>query len=234
MKRPRVLVVDDKPNFLALFRRIVGEEIELLTASDGSEALTSLAREAVDVVVSDVKMPGTDGIELLRQVKTLYPDIEVILMTAYAAVPDAVAAMKSGAIDYLTKPFDPDKALEAINEALARRRSREKQKEDEEPASAGAAQVIAVAEDAGSGASTSPDESQEPSSDLVTSDLVKLPYREVLAHSRDRSSKEYLTALLKEVRGNVTHAAERAGIERESLHRLLKKYGLRADDFRSK
>jgi len=65
-------------------------------------------------------------------------------------------------------------------------------------------------------------------------DLATLPYREVLAHSRDQSSKEYLIALLKSVQGNVTQAAERAGLERESLHRLLKRYGLRAEDFRAK
>lgn len=122
--RPRLLVVDDKPNFLALFRRIAGDELEIFTARDSAEALALLGRERVDVIVSDVKMPGLSGLELLGLVKTRYPDVEVILMTAFGAVPDAVSAIKAGAFHYLTKPFDPDAALALIREAIARRRPR--------------------------------------------------------------------------------------------------------------
>jgi len=121
MTIPRILVVDDKPNYLALFRRIVGHELELFTASDAAEALSILARHSVDVVVSDIKMPGGDGLQLLHQIKTIYPDTEVILMTAFGAVPDAVKAIRGGAYHYLTKPFDPDDAMAVIREALARR-----------------------------------------------------------------------------------------------------------------
>jgi len=62
--------------------------------------------------------------------------------------------------------------------------------------------------------------------------LVKMPYREVLTTARDRASRDYLVALMREFEGNVTRAAERAGVERESLHRLLKRYGIRSDDFK--
>ena len=451
----RILVVDDKPNFLALFRRIVGDELELLTASDGTEALSCLARNAVDVVVSDVKMPGVDGIELLRQIKLLYPDIEVILMTAFGAVPDAVSAMQSGAYHYLTKPFDPDAALDLIKKAVARRRqsgrpyvagepriiaasaamrqvmelvasaarsdatvlitgesgtgkelvarevharssrssgrfvavncgalpeslieaelfgvvkgaftgamatrgglfheaargtllldevaelplvlqvkllravqqravrrvggveeepldvrivaatnvdvelavregrlredlfyrlnvvsirvpSLRERAADIEPLAAellarasgargGAdlrfaedaaaaiaaydwpgnvrqlenaiARAVAVTQGAEVTAEALPDEITRGPKEPPAADLASLQYRDVVAHSRDRSSKEYLVALLTAVRGNVTQAAKRAGLERESLHRLLNRYGLRADDFRGK
>ena len=64
--------------------------------------------------------------------------------------------------------------------------------------------------------------------------LAKLPYREAVDLARDRVSRDYLVALLTEFEGNVTHAAERAGMERESLHRLLKRYGVRSDDFKER
>lgn len=455
-RRSRILVVDDKPNYLALFRRIIGDGLDLVTASDATEALACLARQRVDVIVSDVKMPGTDGIDLLRRARVLYPDIQVILMTAYGTVPDAVAALKSGAFHYLTKPFDPDDALDLIKDALARRPPSEQASALGRPrliaASSAMEQVVTlvaraatsevpvlIVGESGTGrelvarelhrrsirsggpfisiscgalahplgevelfgavrgtraavsspmarqglvseasggtlfldnlaelpaplqtrllralelrsirrvgglvdervdvrfvAATSSDVNgvteegklrddffhrlsvfsihlpplrerreeiealameflerarvlrgasctaftDEARSALVAYDwpgnvrqlenavlsaatatanaeirledlpeelrreaatgrppvdLSKLSYREVLAHSRDRALKEYLIALMKDVRGNVTQAAERAGVERESLHRLLRKYDLRADDFR--
>lgn len=140
MSKPRLLVVDDKLNFHALFRRIVGDEMDLLCAADGLEALRVLARESVDVIVCDVKMPGLDGLGLLKQVKVLYPDVEVILMTAFAAVPDAVEALRAGAHHYLTKPFDPDDAMDAIRQALARRRK------NAAPRAAGRRRIVAASD----------------------------------------------------------------------------------------
>jgi len=214
-----VLVVDDKPNYLSLFRRIVGPEMDLSTASDAAEALATLRAQEIDVVVTDVRMPGTDGLELLRRIKAEHPEIEVVVMTAYGAITEAVTAMKSGATDYLTKPFDPDAAAEAIRAAVGRREARALERQ-------------CASQPSTASASADPEMGAGPPSG--SAELAKLPYREALAHSRDRISKEYLTQLLTDVRGNVTHAADRAGIERESLHRLLKKYGLKADDFRTK
>jgi DNA-binding NtrC family response regulator len=455
-RRSRLLVVDDKPNFLALFRRIARDEFDVLTASDAADALGILGQEQVDVIVSDVKMPGLGGLDLLMQVKTRYPDVEFILMTAFAHVPDAVKAMKAGAFHYLTKPFDPDVALALIREALAKRGSTDPERLADENAErrliaassamqvtldviASAAPIdvtvlirgesgagkeavarelharsersngpfiaascvalpdvlieaelfgvvegalagkppkdglfqqasggvlfldeitdlslptqakllrvlqeravrrvggaieeavnvrIVVASSANveqrvaegsfredlfyrlnvisiripalrerredirpltesllarmslvSGARSTisaeavsalenyewpgnvrqlenviahaaviaagqelsvamlPEEVRRETHAREEVDLSALPYREVLAHTRDRSSKEYFVALLKAVQGNVTQAAERAGLERESLHRLLKRYGLRAEDFRTK
>ncbi|MCW5811558.1 MAG: sigma-54-dependent Fis family transcriptional regulator [Labilithrix sp.] len=423
MAKPRVLVVDDKLNFHALFRRLAGTELDLLTAANGEEALRLLARESVDVVVCDVKMPGMDGLAVLKQIKTLYPDVEVILMTAFAAVPDAVEALRAGAHHYLTKPFDPDDAMDAIRGALSRRgkagnRGVPKGRKivAASPAMRAVVDVVAQAAasranvlitgEAGTGkklvaaeiharsarapgpfvaldcdalteedlrapfeaaragtlllanvtelslplqakllnalqratvdvrvvAATTNDaatavadgrlrqdlfyllhvvaihvpplrERREDivplaneflaaapidegrvlrfSEDALTAlnqyswpgnvrqlenavsraaaltrgnevlrtalpeeiledgeppevDLATLTYREVLALSRDRMTREYLIAVLKAVKGNVTQAAERAGVERESVHRLLKRYGLRADDYRER
>ncbi len=124
MSRSRILVVDDKPNFLGLFRRILGDEFDVETAPDAAQAMAVLGRQSVDVVVSDVRMPGASGLELLQRIKALHPEVDVILMTAYGAVADAVTAMKAGAYHYLTKPFDPDDAVALIREVVARRERR--------------------------------------------------------------------------------------------------------------
>jgi DNA-binding NtrC family response regulator len=120
--RARILVVDDKENMLALFARILGEEYELITAADGGRALSLVATQAFDVVVTDIKMPAADGFEVLAAVKSRSPDTEVVMMTGHASVQDAVEAMKRGAYDYLQKPFDPDAAALVIARALERRR----------------------------------------------------------------------------------------------------------------
>lgn len=114
----RILVVDDKENMLSMFTRILPDH-DVVTVSDGAEALGLIAAgEEFDVVVSDIQMPKVNGLTLLKEVKNVHPDVEVILMTAYAEVADAVEAMKSGAYDYLVKPFDPDEAVLVVEKAL--------------------------------------------------------------------------------------------------------------------
>ncbi len=435
-RRPRLLVVDDKPNFLALFRRVGEPELEVLVEGDAMAALGLLGREPVDVIISDVRLPGMNGIELLHHVRHRYPHIDVILMTAFVDVADAVRAIKAGAFHYLTKPFDPDVALALVREALAKQQRGASNATGQPTGLIAASQAMQAALDLIVSAATlevpvlvtgevgtgkllvaeeiharsgraerrfialhcasltaeglveaarrarggtlcleeiwelpppaqamllaimqqvqvQPEHGDHPSNvrlvptarpfelerrmqeatfredlfyrlnvvsirvptlrerrgdiapladailarmtprvqgrlmissdtravlegyawpgnvrqlenalahavaatsagteilpsalpeeirsaaETVTEpvDLATLPYREVLAHSRDQSSKEYLIALLKSVQGNVTQAAERAGLERESLHRLLKRYGLRAEDFRAK
>lgn len=114
----RILVVDDKENMLSMFTRILPDH-DVVTVSDGAEALGLIAAgEEFDVVVSDIQMPKVNGLTLLKEVKNVHPDVEVILMTAYAEVADAVEAMKSGAYDYFVKPFDPDEAVLVVEKAL--------------------------------------------------------------------------------------------------------------------
>jgi len=120
--RARILVVDDKENMLSLFAKILGEEYELTTAGDGGRALSLVATQEFDVVVTDIKMPAADGFEVLAAVKSRSPDTEVVMMTGHASVQDAVEAMKKGAYDYLQKPFDPDTAAMIVGRALERRR----------------------------------------------------------------------------------------------------------------
>ncbi len=124
--KARVLVCDDKENFTKLFRRILPEDkFDVTTAEDGGRSLALVAAGDFDVIVSDIRMPGADGLAVLREAKSRDPDVEVILMTAYATVPAAVDALRQGAYDYLAKPFEPDEALLIVERALERRRLRQ-------------------------------------------------------------------------------------------------------------
>jgi two-component system response regulator AtoC len=121
--RPRVLVVDDKENMVRLLERVLGEGgFEVEGAEDGARALALAATRPYDVVVTDIRMPGADGFEVLGAVKARAPSTEVVLMTGYATVADAVRAMKHGAFDYLEKPFDPDAALAVVRRAAEHKR----------------------------------------------------------------------------------------------------------------
>ncbi len=118
----RLLVVDDEAgqrDLLAGFLRDLGAEV--LEAASGEEALEICDRALPDVVISDVRMPGADGTELLRRIKATNPEVEVVLATAYGTVGDAVACLKDGAADYLLKPLDLDEVEHVVRRAVERR-----------------------------------------------------------------------------------------------------------------
>ena len=119
--RPVILVVDDDPGIREAFRLVLEDQYDLLEAEDGSRALEHVQRSPVDLVLLDVRLPGMDGIEVLERIKALDEHIEVVLVTAVQTVRAAVAAMKLGALDYVTKPFDEDEILPLIRRALERR-----------------------------------------------------------------------------------------------------------------
>ena len=118
MPSPHVLVVDDKENMLKLFCRILGDRYQITTASDGRAGIETFRQGKFDLVVTDVRMPGMSGMQLLVECKRSRPDVMVILMTAYGEVSQAVEAMRHGAYDYITKPFDPDQMVIVIERAL--------------------------------------------------------------------------------------------------------------------
>jgi DNA-binding NtrC family response regulator len=122
MTRPRVLVVDDKDTMVKLLARVLSPEFDVTTAADGTRALGVIGSRPFDVVISDIRMPGADGMAVLTETRRVQPDTEVILMTGFATVQAAVEAMKLGAYDYLQKPFEPEEAL-----LLARRAAERKQ-----------------------------------------------------------------------------------------------------------
>ncbi len=202
--RGRILIVDDKENMRALLRDILAPQHDVVLAADGLAARTDLETKHFEVVLTDVRMPGLDGFELVRLVKEQWPMTEVVMMTAFGSIPSAVEAMRQGAYDYIQKPFDPDDVGLVVRRALDRHRER------------------AVGEQVASRPPGTPSEE----------DLAALSYREALASARDRGSREYLSALLKAFGGNVSRAADRACLERESLHRLLRRHGVQAGTFR--
>lgn len=111
----RILVVDDENSIRKRCVRLLARKgYDVLGATDGAIALDMIRNRPCDVVLADVRMPGIDGIELLKRVKELDSSTEVIMMTGYAAVETAVQAMKMGAYDYLAKPFEVDELLHVV------------------------------------------------------------------------------------------------------------------------
>ena len=101
-----LLIVDDEPNMAWLFAQSFGQEFRVSAARSGAEALDQLEREAADLVMLDLCMPGMDGMTALKEIKRRWPATPVVMMTAYATVKTAVEAIKAGAADYVMKPFD--------------------------------------------------------------------------------------------------------------------------------
>jgi DNA-binding NtrC family response regulator len=123
--RPSLLVVDDEVPVLRLIERLANKAgFDVMTCSGGSDAMRLLTRKPADLAMVDLRMPDVNGLDLLRQIRRAVPGCEVILMTGHASVESAVEAIKSGAREFLTKPFDFDrlrKLLVSIREELARR-----------------------------------------------------------------------------------------------------------------
>ncbi|MBN1665115.1 MAG: sigma-54-dependent Fis family transcriptional regulator [Deltaproteobacteria bacterium] len=117
-----ILVVDDEEEIRNILRLLLKKDgFRVFTASDGREAMQKLFSEKPDAVLLDVRMPGLDGMEVLKKIKQIDNDLPVILITAYAESRQAVTAMKEGAYDYLSKPFDNDEVLWIVRRALAER-----------------------------------------------------------------------------------------------------------------
>ncbi len=133
--QPRVLVVDDEEGFvIALGRALRAGGCEVHTFTAPEEALAALPQLPLDVLITDIRMPGVSGVDLLVAVKRQRPEIEVVVLTAYATVETAVAALKSGAYDYLTKPLeDVNEVLRLVQRATERKRllSRNRQLEQQ-------------------------------------------------------------------------------------------------------
>ncbi|MEI8191192.1 MAG: sigma-54 dependent transcriptional regulator, partial [candidate division NC10 bacterium] len=118
-----ILLVDDKPNNLEVLGELLRQEgYEVRVARSGQEALTSAAASLPDVIVTDLKMPKMDGLELYQALHTLDADIPIIFITAFGTVESAVAAIKLGAYDYLTKPLDHEKLKLVLRRAMDQRR----------------------------------------------------------------------------------------------------------------
>jgi DNA-binding NtrC family response regulator len=122
MPKAKVLVVDDEEIVLKSCRRILeGEGHQVFTALSGKKAFEILASQPIDIVITDIKMPEMDGMELLERMKKEYPDVLVIMITGYSTVQSAVQAMKLGAFDYIPKPFTPDEVTVVVERAMEKK-----------------------------------------------------------------------------------------------------------------
>jgi DNA-binding NtrC family response regulator len=117
-KKTSILIVDDEESVRdSLYSWFMEDGYHVECAENASKALSILEADSFDIILADIKMPGMDGLEMLRRIKSLRKDSIVIIMTAFATVDTAVQALKDGAFDYVTKPFDPDDLSHLIRNA---------------------------------------------------------------------------------------------------------------------
>jgi len=123
MKNMKLMLVDDEERFLETTSKLLTKKgIDVITATSGSSALEQLfVRSDIHVVILDVKMPGMDGIETLKQIKANYPLVEVIMLTGHGTMDSAIDGLKSGATDYLLKPADIDDLILCAKAAYEKR-----------------------------------------------------------------------------------------------------------------
>ena len=122
-EKAKILVVDDEAGIRDYFYSALSQEdYEVLTASSGEEAVDLVRKDGFDLVLLDIKLPGIDGIEALRQIRKIDEDIVVIMITAFATLKTAVAALKEGAYDYVTKPFNLNEIIATVKRGLEKRR----------------------------------------------------------------------------------------------------------------
>ena len=115
----KILIIDDEEKLRSLLARIIHlEGFTITQAGDLRSALKILQKEKFDVLLCDVKLPDGNGVDFVKEIKSKYPIIEIILLTAYGNIHDGVQAMKNGAFDYITKGDDNDKVIPLLHKAL--------------------------------------------------------------------------------------------------------------------
>jgi len=123
MEKMKMMLVDDEERFLSTTRKLLAKKgVEVVTATGGREALELLQQKNIHVVVLDVQMPGMDGIAILKEIKTRFPMVEVIMLTGHATVESAIEGLKLGATDYLMKPTGIDELVGRAEEAFQKRK----------------------------------------------------------------------------------------------------------------
>jgi DNA-binding NtrC family response regulator len=217
MTRARVLVVDDKESVLEIMERILGDSYDVTATPDATRAMALVGEGGFDLVLTDIRMPEVSGFELLAAAQRCAQPPRVVMITGFARIPDAVAAIRQGAFDYIAKPLEAEEislvVARALHDALP-----DPEGAPHPPSDSAASRSCNCA---GGGAARA--------GELDSVDTV---FHDAVAAARDRASRDYLVALMKQYRGNVTEAARRAAMTRESLHRLLRKYDVHSQAFR--
>jgi DNA-binding NtrC family response regulator len=193
MARAQVLVVDDRESVLELVASVLGDAYEVTTVADPGVAISLLEERCWAAVLTDVRMPGATGFDVLAAATRSASRPSVVMMTGFASIPDAVRAIRQGAFDYVAKPLEADDLALVVARAVEHQRAE----------GAGAAGEVAT------------------------------DFHAAIVAARERASRDYLVALMRQLNGNVTLAARHAGVTRESLHRLLRKYGVHSAEFKA-
>ena len=121
--KTKVLIVDDDEVVrLSFLRSLRGDSRMVEAAADGPQALAAMERHAFDVVLLDLRMPGMDGMDVLKAIKARWPESEVVIVTAYPSVESAIEAVRRGAFDYLAKPVGPDEIIGAADSATRQKK----------------------------------------------------------------------------------------------------------------
>ncbi len=250
MTDPRrvVLVVDDEESMRYFLRKTLSREgYEVLAATDGPEALAMAQSTPPDIALVDIRMPGMDGVTLMRALKATHPHLPVVLMTGYGSVQNALHAMRQGATDYLTKPFRLDAIRTKVAAALKAAAAHERPQTIRAAAPPEPPPVAALPEAPAHGAvaeAASRPQSEEPERGIVQflrerAAARSLPAGELLQGGDPGlrgvarlTEMVWADEVLRLTGGNVSRAAEIAGITRPNMHRKLIDLGLSADAYR--
>ena len=123
MSKPRILIVDDEEIVrMSHLRSLAGADCDLKAVTNGDEALCAMEQFPFDVVLLDLRMPGSDGMSVLKAIKRQWPASEVVIITGYPALDTAKEAIRLGAYDYLSKPVGPDEVINAANGAMLQKK----------------------------------------------------------------------------------------------------------------
>ena len=121
--KANILIVDDEEVVrLSHLRSLEGSDCHARAAEDGREAIQVMEQDPADVILLDLRMPGLDGMEVLKTIKERWPESEVVVITGYPCIETAKQAVRLGAFNYLTKPLGPDEVMKAANDAMTQKR----------------------------------------------------------------------------------------------------------------
>ena len=121
--KANILIVDDEEVVrLSHLRSLEGSECYARAAEDGRQAIQVMEQDPADVILLDLRMPGLDGMDVLKTIKQRWPESEVVVITGYPCIDTAKQAVRLGAFNYLTKPLGPDEVMKAANDAMTQKR----------------------------------------------------------------------------------------------------------------
>lgn len=229
-----ILVVDDEESMRHYLKKTLGRAgYAVVTARDGPEALVIAQESPPNLAMVDVRMPGMDGVSVMRSLRATLPRLPVVLMTGYGTVQHALTAMKHGATDYVTKPFRVEAVLATVTRALAGEAAGERPRTVRDTAPAEPAVLSEAPQASTSGTAALPERGViELLRERAEARGLRAAGEEGLREVVRLAETTYVDELLRVTSGNISRAAELAGITRPNLHRKILDLGLDANAYR--